>query len=370
MAKVLALGALGALAALVALLAVFPAPTAAVPSKAGYVWNENPSSTLGQVYRPDIRWNWNSEETESRRGNKVRRTATGRYDVRFLFLGTGNFRGTFAISAYGPDPVQCKAVDWMFLGPAYDRGVRLRVSCWDAAGGPRNARFTAMYTNSDGRQGVWAHVFANQLSLPSYTPTYQAGPAGPKARVSRIGPGRYNVTFPAITSGAVGTVQVTAVGSDAVACKPVSWGGVPLVAQVHCRNPRFHNALADSAFQLAYAHRQELSAYAAHAAAYASANEPATGFYPPAAPFQWQSTTGVASTTVSRVGVGRYRWATGLVAGTSPGSVVGVPFVSALGPEQHRCQLFAWSPSGFVDVWCFTANGAPIDTKFVVQFVR
>ncbi|MGK4001562.1 hypothetical protein WMF31_02980 [Sorangium sp. So ce1036] len=113
-------------------------------------------------------------------------------------------------------------------------------------------------------------------------------------------------------------------------------------------------------------------AYVSRAWAYAWAHQ-ATGSYTASSSYSRNSAgdnfAEGLDNTVSQLETGRYRVRFPDV-GTAPGGHVQV---TAYGGGSERCKVNSWLRSGDdVDVYvnCFTAGGAPVDTKFSVAYVR
>ncbi|KAI9013508.1 hypothetical protein DFJ74DRAFT_645276 [Hyaloraphidium curvatum] len=346
---------LALLLAFLAVAASLPPPASAAPTLAGYVYADS-KSRVG-AYQPGARWNWNSAGG----ANTVNRTSAGRYTVRFPGLGAGAFRGAVMVTAYGSVHRWCKAAGYSFsAGDAV-----LRVACGDAANYPKDAEFTASFSNGDGAAAGYAHVYADRPSMMTYTPAVQKVPTALKAYIVRTAPGRYTVSLPGFSPGGqTGTVKVTAVGGGNALCRTLGWGGALLQVTVACHSG---GVAVDSAFSLVYAYRRAITGVPSGMRfAYALADKLSTPSYTPTAAYQFNSATNLATTnTVQRLGVGRYRLTHGLVA--PAGAKIGVPHVSAHGSGTDRCQIFVYSP-GSVDVWCFTRDGVPVDARFTLQF--
>lgn len=209
------------------------------------------------------------------------------------------------------------------------------------------------------------YVWADQPSAESYTPhgDYQYNSTQPWSAVNTVtrqGVGSYTVLLPNLGS-ASGTVLVTAYGGSANACKVVGWGpsGSTQTILVRCFDPA--GQLADTRFTASYT-----NTVGAAVIGFVWADQPTSASYVPANSYQGNSTG--ATNRVTRWGVGGYQvWMPNL--GGSGGHVQ----VTAYGTGSERCKVGGWGPSGtdqVVSVRCFTAAGAPVDTRFTATFVR
>lgn len=107
-----------------------------------------------------------------------------------------------------------------------------------------------------------------------------------------------------------------------------------------------------------------LFAAAANAApsdhAYLWADQASTASYTPNLTYQRNSSG--ATNTMVRTGVGVYQAHL-----PNLGALAGVVHVTAYGSVPHTCKVASWGPSGStpdVDVRCFDALGAPVDTPY------
>src|SRR5262249_8017605 len=100
----------------------------------GYVWA---NSRAAASYTPSTSYQRNSTGAL----NTITRSGVGAYQVTFAGLGI-YYGGTVDVTAYGPGSETCKVQNWSPL--LADMNVNVR--CFDAAGNPVGAMFTASFT--------------------------------------------------------------------------------------------------------------------------------------------------------------------------------------------------------------------------------
>ena len=277
---------------------------------------------------------------------------TGRYVARFRGLSAllGS-KSTVHVSGFGTDASYCK--------PAAPRLVRdsIEVRCFKiGTGAAVNAQFKLMVSRDyPGR----AFAYAHQPTATSYTPA-AAGTSNPYggATVTRSGLGQYQVYFAGLvgqlSENVAGHVQVNAVGTGKAHCKPNGWGGEDVIVMVNCYTPA--GLPVDSKFTVFFT-------LPAASLAYAWSNQPSTGLYNPLA--AWSSNPAGAVTRITRVSQGTY---TILWEGLDPFIVQdGNVQVTAYGTDNAQCKVTGYGTTDAV-VRCLGANGAPVDTRFLVLF--
>ena len=114
--------------------------------KGGYVWNDNPSATLGMPQTPNPLWNWNVSGAQ----NTVTRFATGYYQITFPNLGVrtgagGTVGGNVQVGNYYTGaPVSCSVLGWNSYSPP---DVTADIVCFDTTTGAlTDSYFTALIT--------------------------------------------------------------------------------------------------------------------------------------------------------------------------------------------------------------------------------
>ncbi len=277
---------------------------------------------------------------------------TGRYIARFkglsALIGTRNAIRTTAsalVASY------CKPVGAFLVRDSVE------VRCFKMGTGAAvdATFFLQVVAKRDDR----AFAFGNQPTAASYTAPSNGtwNPAG-ATRISRDGVGQYRVVFSGLgarlSSGIAGHVQVNGVGANKPYCKVLNWGGSPdLIVLVRCYGAA--GGPADARFTV------QFSQPAAHLA-YAWAGLPMTTLYQPSPAYASNPVGGamyVQRTTVGRYEIG-WNGASAEIRG------YGSPQVTAFSEGNAHCNVDGIDED-YVEVQCFTANGVPVDTYFVVQ---
>ena len=219
----------------------------------------------------------------------------------------------------------------------------------------------SLYLNGGGK---WGYVWADQPGAASYTPSasYQRNSSGASNTITRSSAGVYSVKFPNLgTPG--GTVDVTAYGATGHMCKVAGWGsaGSDLFVSVRCFTTA--GVAADATFTAAFTKPVQNPGEIG----YVFADQPSNPAYTPSLSYQFNS-SGVVN-TITRSGVGTYRvylpWL-----GAAPNGHVKV---TAYGSDSNFCKVSGWSQIGgvrTVNVLCFTAAGAPVDTYYTMSYVN
>jgi hypothetical protein len=274
--------------------------------------------------------------------------------------------GMVHVSAYGSGTANCKVSSWFPSGSNLDANIR----CLTPAGAAVDSLFTASFTGTLNNPGDFGFVWANQPSAAApYTPSllYQFNSKGFTNTVTRVTPGRYAVFMPGLGGGPVGgTVLVTGYSSDNTNCVVSDWfsDGTNLDVDVQCRNPA--GAQVDAFFTVTYARSTSMLGVVGAPAAYVLNTQPTTPSYAPPATHQFNSTGGV--NTVTRAGVGNY---TVHLPGLDQDN--GHVQVTTSGFSTERCRVNFWFATGGgldVNVLCFNGSGAPLDSRFTMNFVR
>jgi microsomal dipeptidase-like Zn-dependent dipeptidase len=143
----------------------------------------------------------------------IRRRGVGRYNV-LLGASIAGVGGHVQVSAYGPDPRQCRVAGWI-AGLA-------DIRCTDASGRPADSAFSILALNLDTDDRRFVYAWGNDPATVNYTPDrrYVHTPeVDSPVRITRRGTGRYQVPLGA----RINQVQISAYGVDAAYCNPVSW---------------------------------------------------------------------------------------------------------------------------------------------------
>lgn len=323
----------------------------------GFVWAQQATGTFTA----------SSSYSRSSSGlsNTITQLGTGAYRVDFPGIGN-EIGGNVQVTAYGGGSERCKVASWQSSGTT----LQVFVNCFTSAGAPTNTLFTASYVRRPvtalccGAAG--AYLWANQPSTASYTPstTYQWNSTGVNNTITRTGVGTYTANLPGM-SFVGGTVEVTAYGSGSAHCKVVSW----FTTSVNVACFTAAGAPTDSLFTLNYDNK--LSPNGGPSFAYAWADQPSTASYTPSATYQFgalasECSSFVGPITIQRTSVGRY--AVQIPTLSPTGSNVKV---TAYGSAGEACKVVGWFGSGTgteVDVACFDAAGAAVDTRYVVVY--
>jgi hypothetical protein len=297
-------------------------------------------------------------ESYNRGGGSIKVTrppgSTGRYIV--TFGGLSNVLGTKStvhVSGYGLDNTYCKPMNGMVVSD------RIEVRCFEpTAGAPANGAFTiVVLRKAAGR----AFAFAHQPTSASYTPNGKGSynPGG-STRVTRFGPGLYQVTFNGLAShlqGRGGLVQVNAVASGKAYCKALEyWGGSPNVSvAVQCYTTTPVGTPVDARFSVLF------QLPAAHLA-YAYADQPSVALYPPNAFYSSHPASRQMRVERRSTGVVSVYWYD-----VDPEIIdAGNWHVTAIGENDYaHCKVGDVSVSGMT-IRCFAPNGTPVNTLFSV----
>lgn len=343
-------------------------------------WNTADSSYLNRD--PQDAWGFirsddpNSNENSTGAENTIDRTGTGVYTVTFPNLASWEGEsGNPQATALGTSGEHCTVSRW---APDDTPDQHVTVRCFDAAGAPADAEFTASYARSVTTGGApFTYLWADEETNAAYTPSphHQFNSTGGTNTITRTSTGVYDVVLDNLDSEG-GTVKVTAFGATASYCKAADWRGTGSDELVEVRCFDFTGGPVDAKFMLTFADETSIAATAG-ANGYVRATDQTNPSYTPTSAYQ-HNTTG-ALNTVTRTAEGRYTVA-------MPG--LGAPFASpnrgiAHATAEHttskRCEAVGWS-SGFVapgqpiplsvDVACHTAAGTASDARFVLQFTR
>jgi hypothetical protein len=221
-----------------------------------------------------------------------------------------------------------------------------------------------------GSRAHWAdgYVRAQYPTSASYTPTsgISFNRSGGAITVTKPAgtTGRYVVRFSGLSAllGGRSTVHVTGYGYDATYCKPAGAYLAGDTVAVRCFNTGT-GLPANATFYLLVTRT-----YADLAFAYAHQSTSAS--YTPSSLGSWNP---AGTSTVVRSGAGKYRVTFNSFAALLAPGVGGHVQVNAVGTGAAHCKVQAWgsggTPNMSVAVGCYTAAGAPVDSKFTVLFL-
>ncbi|HEY1368425.1 MAG TPA: hypothetical protein VGF23_14985 [Gaiellaceae bacterium] len=310
----------------------------------GYVWANSPASPS---YTPSTTYQRNSTGAL----NTITRSGVGAYLVKFSNLGI-YYGGTVNVTAYGSGSETCKVLSW---GPVL-ADMNVGVRCFDAAGNPVDAMFTASFTRpvSSASFGyVWAYTGNGVLGG-----SYQFNSTGAANSITNPSVGSYIVSLPNL-GGPGGAVKVTAYGGGNAHCKVGywTWSGTTENVNVLCQTPA--GAPVNSMFTMTFHRTMGLLGVSTGLGWKVGYAWSGLGAY------SYNSSGGVNS--ISTSGVGAYQLTMPGLA-TSRGHVQ----VSAYGGGTARCKVSSWGTSGaneVANIRCFDAAGAPVNAPYVVDFV-
>lgn len=214
------------------------------------------------------------------------------------------------------------------------------------------------------------YVWANDPASASYTPnaTYSFNSAGGAINISRSGVGSYAVRFSGLGGDALvgGNVQVTPYGGGTETCKVASWGssGPDFTVNVLCFTAA--GAATDTMYAVRVAWYYAPSP--GRRTSYAWADSPLSASYTPSTKFSFNSVG--SATNISRSGVGAYAVRFSDFGNQQPPPPGGNVLVTAYGGGSEACKVASWDNSGAdytINVRCFTAAGAAVDTMYTVR---
>jgi hypothetical protein len=225
-----------------------------------------------------------------------------------------------------------------------------------------------------------AYLWANKPTLTTeYFPDglYQFNSTGAGAinKVVRNGTGDYTAKLPGVGAND-GHVQVTAYGSTgSERCKVGGWGpsGTTEFAYVKCFNSS--GAPVDSMFTLTYVNHTNIlgasacSPFPGIASVYVWANYASKPSYTVIVGSQWYyryvcTTLPTADTNITRTATGAYS-----IKPVGFGLSTGDVQVTAYGSGPEYCRVLSWYLAVGIQVQCFNASGAPVDTQFDVTYM-
>lgn len=345
-----------------------PAQAAAPVRGGGFVW-ASPAVVLG-TYTPLAAYNTNSTAPVGSAVNTVTRSVEGGepiYTVRMPGLGLE--AGTVQVTAYGNDSVACQVAYWLPLGN--DQAVRVR--CHDNAGTAVNSRFTMAYTSvTASENGRIGYVWADSPAAPAYTPNlaFQANSTGAINTITRSGVGVYRVYMPGL-GAAGGHVQVTPYGLTPARCVVWFWLNNAGTEEINVKCFTMAGAPTDSRFTVTFVDGTNILGLgnccdpAGYATAYAWANDATLpGPYQPSPSYEFSHMQPFAVPGARRIGVGHYAISWQPWISHNHGNVQ----VTAYGASAINCKVDYWNNPDGIRVRCFTATGAPADSRYTVAF--
>jgi hypothetical protein len=335
-----------------------------------WVWASTPSAT--GCYNPV---NWYSRSSLGGVNQVCNNPGgtVGYYTVDFAnFSGYG---GNVQVTSYGPGNERCKVQGW---GPVTG-AMRAHIRCHTPSGAAANTQFVAFFrsytqTVSGGQWGAYLWS-SNAAATHTPSPTYQWNANGSLSTVIYNGTGNYTAVLTGQNQYA-NSVLVTAYGGGSEHCKVGGWwvdASNNMNVNVLCFNTS--GAPANSLFTLNYTS----STHDFGPGGNVWAHDVTSANYVPSTWYQYNSTG--ATNTAGNFGgatVGSY-WVQypGLNAwgpDSGWGEVVSsTALVTAYGSGAEYCKLNNWHNStggSTVEINCFNASGAPVNTRFVSAFMN
>jgi V8-like Glu-specific endopeptidase len=296
--------------------------------------------------------------------NTVNFLSTGRYRVDFPGLGDV-VGGNAQVTAHGTGNERCKLRSLNVSGG----DVQAFVDCYTPAGAPANSRFIASYVKKGAsvasKSGAYLLLTSPSATTSTPSMTYQWNSQGHPNRVDRTSTGAYRAILPGqAPADRGGTVQVTAHGATSAHCKVASWGasGTDVNVSVRCFDAA--GAPVDAPFSLFYSPTR---ASGGLAGGHAWADQPATAAYSPSADYEYISiNSNAAHVSATRSGTGVYALSYPELASTGSSALV-----TAYGTTPDYCKVASWlgdEDNTTVNVRCFNAAGAPVDSRFVSNY--
>jgi hypothetical protein len=327
----------------------------------GFVWNNNP--TTAGTTTPDSAYSFNS----SGGAIAITRNAKGNYTVTFTGLGNG-LNSNVVVSAYGAGPDFCVSDGWTSPNGT---DVTANVLCYNKLGDLADHSFTLLYqarVHGNPTTPSVAFLLANEPSAANYTPdlTYQYNPGGALNTMTRSSAGNYTATLPDLTSKG-GTVIVSAYGGAPAHCQVTDWSNSSAGTTVNVNCTNAGGIAADEEFTLVYS-ISETAGYspgsANGGAIWANKDKDST---PYDVSTKYSIPIDGEEMFAQRTAKGKYTWTMNVEDQWTSSTVL----VTAYGAPGNYCATNYWSTTSTtttVYVDCFSAAGAPADTRFTATF--
>jgi hypothetical protein len=195
-----------------------------------YLWASQASPAIGVPYGPNLLYAYDSTGVAP----QVWRQSTGVYMMIVNTVDshypTDHHDGVYQITAYNTQPVRCEV-----HGENDETPTPIGVFCVDHTGAPVDTRFSVTYANGVSVLGTAGPAANAEFRYSSgdvsawYAPGYWN--AGGAPGFTRLGVGRYRVTFPGLAMTG-GHVTAGARGTPFAYCDVASWSAG--TATVHC----------------------------------------------------------------------------------------------------------------------------------------
>lgn len=342
--------------------------TATVEGKSGTtpvdVWNDNRFAFLAATNNTGP-WMPTPEFSSHSGGGAmtITRNGTGEFTVRFQGMAnrpgmrTGIIAGVLGVGN-GINNTYCNVPGWTNAGADLD----VQVRCFSLADAPRDASFSLLVTGAMALGGRYGFVRADSAAMPSYQVrgevAFASGLGG--ASVTRTTAGAYTVTLAgAKRTGTDKEVVMVSGGGIGIRCGINGWNYNGFEATVACRRA---GTLTDSPFHVVIVSQERTG----RKVGYLWANNALSPDYTPSTIYSYA--TGGGSINAGRSAPGSY---SGTFTGLSMSSPTAM-FVGAYG-DDGACTIGGWNTTGpdtFVSAQCFSATGAPLDTRHVLLVIQ
>lgn len=293
----------------------------------------------------------------------MKQLGTGQYRISFGGMGGLATSAIAQASTFG-SPAICVVGD---LAASAGR-LQAVVSCFGATSGQHvNSGFDVIITRATrSAHGRFDYAFDGKPAFSGTLTSREFNSAGKKNTVRHLGTGRYRVTFGGqAAAGTSGTVKVTAYGTSAGFCDPVSWTGSAAgeVVTVDCFGARY--APQNKKFMVSYAASGSLLGLGGQTVANVLADGSTASYQPPV---QYDSAAGAAVTVTRRYAGGYQLMLTGSEGDNTWGGDVEV---DAVGSAGLHCEIPGWTEQAtpVVNIFCYNSHGVLTDSPFTVQWV-
>ncbi len=338
-------------------LATYSFSYAGVTARA-WAWYDSPTSSS---CTPHVDYQHNSA------GGRItgRRTAQGKWQLTFPNLGA-DYAGVFHAVGYGgKHSVQVQ--NWTQSG----RDLKVNILAFAPNGSPVDGKFVVFFAKGGGQNSSSAYQWAN--SSGNLSGTYKWNSKGQRNNLTKIGTGKYRITFGGMqaVAGKYGNVQVTPYGAAARRAQVVSWGisGGGLTATIYTYDA--NGNFADTQFTASYLSDFLIGqgGYSENAdyGAYVWANSPTSSSYAPSKQYMHSNTN--SNVRITRLATGSYK----VSLPNMPSSKATMGMASSYGSDKAYVNIERWNQgaggSGTdVFVKTFAPNGRPMDAKFTLFY--
>ncbi|MFN8619562.1 MAG: hypothetical protein U0869_02290 [Chloroflexota bacterium] len=330
-----------------------PAVTPSTPSNGAWVVVRSPGRATSTPGAGD-------QGNTTHGTNTVKRTAVGRWQVRFPGIRA---YAVAQVVALNTAPRRCQITNTVWNpGGVY---TAVSVACFTPAGAPVDTRFIATITrggtSGDAARFLGLAAADDPTAGAAYTPIVRRNSMGGSVHVTRNGVGHYAVSFETPLDSAQSIAVVTAVAAPTQqrACQVIGWGASSGQANIDVACQDGTGVAADSRFTLQYGVRTGLEGILNGPAASFWNDTPTSGTpWAPLGYYDYSTANKLAK--IAQVSTGVYRVTLkGMPAG-------GAAIVNAY-DQGRTCQVGSIRSSGTpqqVEVRCFLFDGTPADVDF------